>query len=215
MTCEPTSSPTRPAASAPASTAAFTLPTSPRTIVVTNAPPIWIVLTTSTFAALVIASVASTSATQPLVSMSPRAFPNDPFSAMTSSVAWASRPWLWEETWPGRGHATVELLACPGRHAAAVAARGCAGPALALGHHPAEFVVRARDDVDRDDLPDAAGRFGAGVERGLHRRDVPAHERRDHAAAGLVPAHHFHVRRLQHRVAALHQGDEAFAFQQA
>ena len=39
------SSPTLPAAAAPASTAAFTLPTSPLTIVVTYAPPIWIVLT--------------------------------------------------------------------------------------------------------------------------------------------------------------------------
>src|SRR5689334_11635707 len=78
ITCEATSSPTRPAASAPASTAAFTLPTSPRTMVVTNAPPIWIVFTTSTLAALVIASVASTSATQPLVSIIPSACPYAP-----------------------------------------------------------------------------------------------------------------------------------------
>src|SRR4051794_2689598 len=75
ITCDATSSPTRPAASDPASTAAFTLPTSPRTIVVTNAPPIWIVLTTSTFAALSIASVASTDPTHPLVSIKPSAVP--------------------------------------------------------------------------------------------------------------------------------------------
>src|SRR4051794_7892519 len=55
MMCDETNSPTRPAASAPASTAARTLPTSPRTIVVTNAPPIWIVFTISTLAALHIA----------------------------------------------------------------------------------------------------------------------------------------------------------------
>src|SRR5580704_12672482 len=73
MTWEATSSPTRPAASAPASTAAFTLPTSPRTIVVTKAPPIWIVLMISTLAALHMASVASTRPTQPLVSISPSA----------------------------------------------------------------------------------------------------------------------------------------------
>src|SRR5690349_24681443 len=78
MMWEATSSPTRPAASAPASTAARTLPTSPRTIVVTKAPPIWIVLTTSTLAALHIASVASTRPTQPLVSIIPRALPKEP-----------------------------------------------------------------------------------------------------------------------------------------
>jgi hypothetical protein len=73
MTWAAINSPTRPAASAPASTAAFTLPTSPRTIVVTKAPPIAIDLTTSTLAALHIASVASTRPTQPLVSIMPRA----------------------------------------------------------------------------------------------------------------------------------------------
>src|SRR5215212_8906696 len=94
ITCDAISSPTRPAASAPASTAAFTDPTSPRTIVVTNAPPIWIVLTTSTLAALHIASVASTRPTQPLVSIRPSALPNAfPFpSAIGFSVARPTRP---------------------------------------------------------------------------------------------------------------------------
>src|SRR5580700_3892544 len=78
MTWCATSSPTFPAASAPASTAALTLPTSPRTIVVTNAPPIWIVLTNSTLAALHMASVASTRPTQPLVSIRPKALPKEP-----------------------------------------------------------------------------------------------------------------------------------------
>src|SRR4051812_4491060 len=87
MTWAAMSSPTRPAASAPASTAAFTLPTSPRTIVVTNAPPMPMVLTTSTLAALHIASVASTRPTQPLVSIMPSAVPKEPLpiSAMTVS----------------------------------------------------------------------------------------------------------------------------------
>jgi hypothetical protein len=60
MTCELISSPTRPAASAPASTAALTLPTSPLTMTVMKAPPIWSWLTSWTLAALAIASVAST-----------------------------------------------------------------------------------------------------------------------------------------------------------
>src|SRR5213080_1220590 len=89
MTWDAINSPTRPAASLPASTAAFTLPTSPRTIVVTNAPPIWIVFTSSTLAALHIASVASTSPTQPLVSISPKALPQEPFLLLPSFSAMA------------------------------------------------------------------------------------------------------------------------------
>src|SRR4051812_29024185 len=215
MTCDATSSPTRPAASLPASTAARTLPTSPRTIVVTNAPPIWIVLTISTLAALVIASVASTSATQPFVSTNPRALPYEPFS---SAIAVSNS----KGTTDGHRCTRIQMndlcssvficgfisLPC------ARCSRRDARADLALGHHSAQLIVRAGDDVHADDLSDAAGGFGAGVDGGLHRRNVSAHERRHHAAAGLVPPHHFHVRRLEHRIAALNQGDEAFAFEQ-
>src|SRR5262245_38126435 len=63
MTC-----PTRPADSAPASTAAFTAATSPRTNVVTIPLPALSQPLICTFAALSIASVPSVSATSPLVS---------------------------------------------------------------------------------------------------------------------------------------------------
>ena len=75
----------------------------------------------------------------------------------------------------------------------------------------AEVLVRAGDHLDADDLADPAGRRGAGVDGRLHRRHVAGHERRDQAAADLVPADQVHVRRLQHRVAGLDQGDEPLA----
>src|ERR1019366_8158258 len=71
ITCDDTSSPTTLAAAAPASTAARTLPTSPRTIAVTYPPPICTVFTSSTLAALTIASHASTRPTRPRVSINP------------------------------------------------------------------------------------------------------------------------------------------------
>ena len=48
--------------------------------------------------------------------------------------------------------------------------------------------VRARDDVHRHHLADAAGGHLAGVHGGLHRRDVAAHDDGDVAAAGLLVA---------------------------
>src|SRR5262245_47904893 len=73
MTCTLTSSPTRRAAAAPASVAAFTAATSPRTIAVTKPPPIFSYPTRLTFAALTIASAASIIATNPFVSIIPSA----------------------------------------------------------------------------------------------------------------------------------------------
>src|SRR5262245_35374805 len=67
------SSPTRRAAAAPASVAAFTAATSPRTIAVTKPAPIFSYPTSVTFAALTIASAASIIATSPFVSTIPRA----------------------------------------------------------------------------------------------------------------------------------------------
>src|SRR5258708_39543301 len=71
--CELTSSPTLAAAFDPASTAAFTLPTSPRASTVINPPPMEIVFTRLTFAALTMASLASTLPTYPRVSIIPNA----------------------------------------------------------------------------------------------------------------------------------------------
>src|ERR1022692_38693 len=75
-----TISPTRSAARCPASVAALTAATSPRTIAVTKPPPIFSKPTGPTFAALTMASAASTIATKPLVSIIPSA------SAMTSPL---------------------------------------------------------------------------------------------------------------------------------
>ena len=58
---------------APASTADFTAPTSPRTITVTSPEPIFSVPTKVTFAALHMVSAASIAAVSPLVSTIPNA----------------------------------------------------------------------------------------------------------------------------------------------
>src|SRR3954447_3679851 len=73
MTCTDTSSPTRRAAAAPASVAALNAPTSPRTITVTNPAPMYSLPTRTTFAALTIASAASTEPINPRVSTIPSA----------------------------------------------------------------------------------------------------------------------------------------------
>src|SRR5262245_57476490 len=69
----PTTSPTRDAAELPASTAALTAATSPTTNAVTRPLPIFCQPTMVTLAALIMASLASISATSPLVSIMPRA----------------------------------------------------------------------------------------------------------------------------------------------
>src|SRR5581483_293464 len=75
MTCTETTSPTLPAATAPASVAALTAPTSPRTMTVTSPPPICSLPTSRTLAALIMASAASIAPTSPRVSIRPRAPP--------------------------------------------------------------------------------------------------------------------------------------------
>src|SRR6202008_1975556 len=73
INCTDTSSPTRRAAAAPASVAAFTAPTSPRTITVTYPEPMYSFPMRMTLAALTMASAASIEATRPLVSIIPNA----------------------------------------------------------------------------------------------------------------------------------------------
>src|SRR6185436_9468062 len=73
MTCTLINSPTLRAAAAPASVAALTAPTSPRTKIVTYPAPIYSFPRSVTFAALTIASAASTAPTKPLVSTIPSA----------------------------------------------------------------------------------------------------------------------------------------------
>ncbi|EAL10486.1 conserved hypothetical protein [Listeria monocytogenes str. 4b H7858] len=85
-------SPTLRAAAAPASVAAFTAPTSPRTITVTRPEPIFSYPTSDTFAAFTIASAASIAPTRPLVSIIPSAL----FIIISSSnwVYFSSSKWI-------------------------------------------------------------------------------------------------------------------------
>src|SRR5947207_3996257 len=80
MTWTPTSSPTRRAAAAPASVAAFTEPTSPRTIAVTRPASTFCQPTKTTFAVLTMASAASIMPINPRVSTIPSASPTSRFS---------------------------------------------------------------------------------------------------------------------------------------
>ena len=73
MTWTPISSPTRRAAAAPASVAALTAPTSPRTVTSTSPAPTISFPSRTTLAALTIASAASIAPVNPLVSIIPRA----------------------------------------------------------------------------------------------------------------------------------------------
>src|SRR4051812_15268863 len=84
ITCTPTSSPTRRAAAAPASVAAFTEATSPRTIAVTSPASTFCQPTNTTFAALTMASAASTMPTRPRVSTIPSASPDQSFDIGTA-----------------------------------------------------------------------------------------------------------------------------------
>src|SRR5262245_38085301 len=84
MTCTPTSSPTRRAAAAPASVAAFTDPTSPRTMAVTRPASTFCQPTKTTLAVLHMASAASIMPTSPRVSTMPRASPTSRFSLLSA-----------------------------------------------------------------------------------------------------------------------------------
>ena len=75
ITCTPISSPTRRAAAAPASVAAFTEPTSPRTMAVTRPASTFCQPTKITLAAFTMASAASIMPTSPRVSTMPSASP--------------------------------------------------------------------------------------------------------------------------------------------
>src|SRR5436305_11378373 len=80
MTCTPTSSPTRRAAAAPASVAAFTEPTSPRTMAVTRPASTFCQPTNTTLAVFTMASAASIMPTRPRVSTRPSASPGRSFA---------------------------------------------------------------------------------------------------------------------------------------
>src|SRR5687768_16916015 len=92
MTCTPISSPTRRAAAAPASVAAFTDPTSPRISAVTSPASTFCQLTRTTFAVLSIASAASIIPTRPRVSIMPSASPIGSLESVGSGLTFGILP---------------------------------------------------------------------------------------------------------------------------
>ena len=74
--------------------------------------------------------------------------------------------------------------------------------------HVLEVGVRARDDVDRDELADAARGGGAGVGRGFDGRDIAAHDGGHIAGADLFPADQRDLRGLDHGVGRFDHRDQ-------
>src|SRR4051812_43224590 len=75
--------------------------------------------------------------------------------------------------------------------------------------------MRARDHVRRDQLTDAACRFGAGVDGGFHRADVAADDRGHERSADLDRLDDLDVGGLAHRVGGLDQADPALGLDHA
>src|SRR5690606_26132751 len=73
-------------------------------------------------------------------------------------------------------------------------------------------VVRTGDDVRADELADALGRLGAGVDRRLDAADVAFDHDGDKAAADLYLANDGDVRRFDHGVAGFDAADIATGF---
>src|SRR5436190_19255334 len=194
MTWALTSSPCWLAAWAPASTAARTLPTSPRTNVVTNAPPICTCPASVTLAALHIASVAAIVAIRPLVSIRPSASPL-PFRPLPIAIGSLSSKEGFLHS--GSGNARRRLLLAR------------------QGQDAAEVLVRPRDHLRADHLADSLRRRRAGVDGGLDGGHVAHHHRGHQAAADLLPAQEGDVGRLQHRVGGLDQRHQALGLDHA
>src|SRR5476651_259401 len=75
--------------------------------------------------------------------------------------------------------------------------------------------VRARDDVDRDELAYAARGGGARVGGGFHRAHIATAHDRDVAGADVFLADQDHVGGLDHRVRGLDRADQAARFDES
>src|SRR5438477_7782566 len=85
---------------------------------------------------------------------------------------------------------------------------GAVAGATVARQHALDFGVRARDDVDADQLADSSRRRRPGVGRGLDRAHVAAHEDGDVARADVLLADELDVGGLDHRVGGLDRADE-------
>src|SRR5690348_10973704 len=81
--------------------------------------------------------------------------------------------------------------------------------------HLRHVTMRPRNHVDADDLADATGGFGTGVDRRADGRDVALERDRHEPAADLVLLNELHVRRLQRRIACLNGRYDALGFDQS
>src|SRR4029079_630724 len=97
----------------------------------------------------------------------------------------------------------------------------CLSVAFIYGRHPwrsadgedlVEAVGGTRDDVNADELADAARGGGAGVGGRLHRGDIAADDRGDQPGVHLLPADEDDVGRLDHRVRRFDHADQAARF---
>ena len=78
-----------------------------------------------------------------------------------------------------------------------------------------EVVRRPRNDVDADELADAAGRGRACVGGRFHGSDVAAHDGGDQPGIDLLPADEDHVRGLHHRIGGFDHADQSSRFDHA
>ena len=81
-----------------------------------------------------------------------------------------------------------------------------------FGQDSFDFCVRTGDDVDRDELADAARGRGAGVRRGLDGADVAAHEDGDVAGPDVFLGDEHDVCGFHHRVGGLDRPDQPARF---
>src|SRR5579863_9552940 len=75
-----------------------------------------------------------------------------------------------------------------------------------------QALVRARDDMHRDEFAHAARRGCAGVGGGTNRCHVPTNHRGNVARTDLFPADQVHLRGFHHGVGCLDHGNQAACF---
>src|SRR5919199_389181 len=109
----------------------------------------------------------------------------------------------------GERAALVAFAEGAGRAAADGALVGAVAGAAVAREHALDLAVRARDDVDADQLAHAPRRGRARVRGRLDRAHVAAHEDGDVAGADVLLADESDVGRLDHRVRGLDRAHEA------
>src|SRR5438067_4583198 len=198
MTWTPTSSPTRRAAAAPASVAAFTDPTSPRTIAVTSPASTFCQPTKTTLAAFTIASAASIMPMRPRVSIMPSASPTSRLSLLVSATGLpATIPHLGDASArgdPQRVEHAVAVHELHGIHEVRHRARVVRYDAHAIAGLERRAAVHAhrgvlpRQPLDRQRIVGAPRRLAVGGEDGAvaaGRRDAARLIARERLAAAV------------------------------